>query len=67
MTSKPTCAVCGHEVDEFMTFRDEMRHVNVYVVRCHGDEQTVEMDDIVIEDATSLSLGRAFATPRLSP
>jgi hypothetical protein len=62
----PTCAVCQKPVDSFVMYRDEWQHQTVYEARCHGQLQTVRLDDATLVAAKSLSLTTAFATPLLT-
>jgi hypothetical protein len=62
----PVCAVCKREVDEIMSYRDEMLHCMVFVVRCHGAEQQINLDDSILLEATRISMGEAFATKELT-
>lgn len=60
------CAVCQKPVDcvEWETRHDVCRlRVKVY---CHGDTDTCEIPDEVLEDAATMGTGWAFVTKRVA-
>jgi hypothetical protein len=61
----PRCAVCDAPVEKMTAGRDPLRCKTVYTVACHGQTETMEIDDSVMVTMRSIGPGAAFATPRL--
>lgn len=61
------CAVCKRQVDELHSSRDIRTNAMLYLVRCHGQEQRVELPEYLVERAgpNGISIGRAFELPEL--
>lgn len=61
------CAVCERPVERVEQVDDAHRAVVVLVVRCHGDEERVELTykDLAEADRDSLTFAPAFSRPKL--
>ena len=62
------CAVCGREVDELRSTYDVRTRAMLYLVRCHGQEQRVELSEYLIAEAgpRGITVGRAFDVPQIT-
>lgn len=66
------CQRCGRTVDEIVSWRNEAKATVVMTVRCHGDEDSMELSHVDLADAGLVEQlrgqqGVAFATPRIEP
>lgn len=62
----PECAVCNKPVDELIQLpHSPFRRSVVYIARCHGAEERVELSDADLVAAKEITVGRAFCTPLL--
>lgn len=62
----PTCAVCCRPVDSLTERYDPMRCEWVLTVECHGDRESVRMEDQLFEDGQGFRTGEAFVGKRMS-
>lgn len=65
----PLCAVCGKPVDEVITWIDPNRDTQVFIARCHGDEERCELTPFDLVSAgphLRLRPGVAFKTKQLA-
>lgn len=49
-TLKATCAVCNKKVDEMFWLDNFATNNKICVVRCHGQEESCQLDKQMIED-----------------
>lgn len=56
----PTCARCGRDVDEMSMYSDELRHEEVFQVRCHGETEETRLTHSDLVNAASIGKGIAF-------
>ena len=62
----PECAQCKKPVDELIRLYDNLRMCMIFVVRCHGAEERVELTDkLLYEFSGGMSFGQAFVTKAL--
>lgn len=52
MSARPTCAVCGTEVDSMIWYDDDAHQVRVFIARCHGQNATTRLPFAVIDRLT---------------
>lgn len=57
---RPICYMCGKQVDEMITERQQRTYTTVFIVRCHGQEQAVELCEKMIQGCERISYGLAF-------
>ena len=60
-SGRPLCHVCGRPVDELWAERQERTYTTLFIARCHGQEQAVELSEELVQAATMISYGLAFA------
>jgi hypothetical protein len=67
MMDVPICAVCERPVSQFIFSSDINRRISIYIARCHGAEQRVELSDLDVMCAGphGVSVTRAFDAPKL--
>lgn len=65
MIPKPICAVCEREVEHLELNYDVLADRNIYVARCHGAREIVEIEIELLCGVTDIEVGRAFVTPTL--
>lgn len=65
LSAWPTCAVCLKPVEEMHTYRLMDRDVEVYIARCHGQEERTELTMEQAVNSINIEAGFAFDTKRL--
>ena len=61
----PICDVCNKPVDRIDWWDDYNRCVRVFRVSCHGETETAELSDYMVEDSLSITMGRAFVKEKV--
>jgi len=61
----PWCAVCRKWVDRLTADEDFDTGAMVFVARCHGAEERVEIDRREIVEGARIEAGVAFAAPQI--
>jgi len=61
----PTCAVCNKPADHVREWVDPNRDHILFVVRCHGENELVELSRLALMDNESIKFDVAFQKPRL--
>lgn len=62
----PMCAVCGRAVERVDVDHDILRNLTIFVARCHGATEEVELTAYDIEGTIwRCRMGVAFATKEL--
>ena len=56
----PMCAVCNKPVERIESMYDVAYASRRFRVYCHGDMEETALDDVVIEDSSSVRFGEAF-------
>lgn len=56
----PMCAVCNKPVERMTSWYDFNRYAKLFRVYCHGDTEEAVLDDVWIEDCSSVQFGQAF-------
>jgi hypothetical protein len=56
----PMCAVCNKPVERVESMYDIAYGAKRFRVYCHGDMEEAMLDDVTIEDCTSVQFGEAF-------
>lgn len=57
----PMCAVCKKTVQQIICFENLMTDTTVYLARCHGQEEKVELSRYMMIGTKSIEAGVAFA------
>lgn len=63
----PMCAICNKPVERVESMYDIAWAAKRFRVYCHGDMEEAMLDDVTIEDSSSVKFGQAFLDklPRL--
>lgn len=61
----PWCAVCRRRVERLTADEDFDTGAMVFVARCHGAEERVEIDRREIVEGARIEAGVAFAAPQI--
>jgi hypothetical protein len=57
----PTCAICNKPVDELIHAPDLLRQEEIFVAKCHGQIERVEIPrNFLVDKALHMSFGRCF-------
>lgn len=62
---KPICAVCNREVEYLRMDRDLLRDETIFVVRCHGAQETATVESELFVALMNVEIGQAFTAPGL--
>ncbi len=57
----PICKVCNKPVERMLTWTDDLRREDVFVVYCHGKEEEARLTFRMQAEANSIEVGFAFA------
>lgn len=63
----PECAVCNKPVEKVQTYRNEIKNCHEFVVWCHGEMETTELDDSVLKLSNKIRIGKAFRNRQITP
>ncbi len=57
----PTCAVCHKKVEEIIISEDFGRRTRTITIRCHGQQDQVELSDAMLVDAEEINMDGMLA------
>ena len=60
MIPVPRCAVCCRPVDKVTVSRNEISCRDTWTVYCHGERESVTIDEEMVMSCSDMRMGQAF-------